>query len=99
MTALQEALILIGVPVGVTVLVYALVYMRSPRKQQSYRPGRPYNYPPVWFVARPEGVSVAAAAELGASENHAQIESGKGVEKPTKDTVSPGPKGGAHGNW
>ncbi|QSB06271.1 hypothetical protein [Natronoglycomyces albus] len=98
MTALQEALILIGVPVGVTVVVYALIYMRSPRKQQSYRPGRPYNYPPVWFVARPEGVSIAAAAELTSATEPPQLESAGSVEKSSRD-VSPSPKGGAHGSW
>lgn len=51
----QDLLIFVGIPLATIGIIFALVYA-SPggRGTKRYRPGRPYPYAPVWFLARPE---------------------------------------------
>lgn len=82
----QDLLILFGAPILVVVAVFTVIFLRHPRPQSRYRAGEPYNFKPVWFVAR----NGAVAGEAGV----AAIEGAHGVE-----TVASGPKGGSHGKW
>jgi len=51
----QDLLIFVGIPLATTGIIFALVYASpSGRGTKRYRPGRPYPYAPVWFLARPE---------------------------------------------
>jgi hypothetical protein len=52
-------LILIGIAVGLGLIVAALVFMGGTRKSKRYRPGRPFSFRPVWFLAAPEHQSRA----------------------------------------
>jgi len=54
MSNLQASLILIGGPAAVIALVTAVVYGASARRSRRYRPGRPYEFRPVWFLAAGE---------------------------------------------
>jgi len=58
----QDWLIFVGIPLAVVGIIFALVYA-SPggRGAKRYRPGRPYSFAPVWFLARPEKDGPAAA--------------------------------------
>ena len=51
----QDLLIFVGIPLATIGIIFALVYA-SPggRGTKRYRPGRPYPYAAVWFLARPE---------------------------------------------
>lgn len=88
LTVLQELLILFGVPILVVIAVFAAVYLRHPRPQSRYRPGQPYDFKPVWFIARDGAVGEAAPAT-------AAIESSESGD----EAFAGGPKGGAHGSW
>ena len=57
----QDLLIFVGIPLAVVGIIFALVYA-SPggRGTKRYRPGRPYHFAPVWFLARPEKDGPAA---------------------------------------
>ncbi len=94
MSVFQELLIMVGAPVLITVVVYAVVYLRDPHPQSRYRPGEPYNFKPVWFVAR-DGV-VDSDVRPGAV---AQIESGAETSDDNGEKIASGPKGGSHGQW
>jgi hypothetical protein len=83
----QDWLILFGAPILVVVAVFAVIFLRHPRPQSRYRAGEPYNFKPVWFVAR----NGAVAGESGLAE----LESGAHGAP----TVASGPKGGSHGKW
>ncbi len=63
----KTTLILLGIAVGVTLLVYAMVYAGGSRRAKRYRPGRPFVFTPVWFLSAPERQSragISASREL-----------------------------------
>jgi hypothetical protein len=96
MTVLQTVLIFVGIPVAVYAVVAGLVYGAGGRSAKRYRPGREYDFAPVWFLARPEDVSVAGAADYVAATGST------GAPKALEGAVSnsrTGNKGGASGNW
>jgi hypothetical protein len=47
----QTALIFIGIPLAIATVFAVAVYGRSEIHQPNrYRPGRPWSYPPVWYL-------------------------------------------------
>jgi hypothetical protein len=52
-------LLLIGIAAGVALVVYVLVYAGGSRRAKRYRPGRTFEFTPVWFLAAPERQAVA----------------------------------------
>jgi hypothetical protein len=83
----QDLLILFGAPILVVVAVFTVIFLRHPRPQSRYRAGEPYNFKPVWFVARKGAVTGESGTTALAAGEH-------GAE-----TVASGPKGGSHGKW
>jgi hypothetical protein len=47
----ETLLYLVGVPFAIVVVVWALAYRGGPGAAKRYRPGRPYQFAPVWYVA------------------------------------------------
>ena len=94
---MSTVLIFVGIPLAVILVVAALVHSGSERNRSNrrYRPGRPYDFAPVWFLAAPEQVTG------GDSEQTAPrpaIESGI-IEDAAGQRVLPGPVGGASDRW
>ena len=93
----STVLVYVGIPVGVIALVAALVMSGSDRSRRArrYRPGRPYDFQPIWFLASPERVS-------GAPDGHrataAALEA-PFLEDSSGARVLPGPVGGASDSW
>ncbi|HEY8453840.1 MAG: hypothetical protein FWJ70_13270 [Micromonosporaceae bacterium] len=54
MSTTETLLYLVGVPAAVVAVIWALVYRGGPAAQKRYRPGRPYTFAPVWYVANHE---------------------------------------------
>ena len=81
------------IPVGVIVVVAALSLSGSSRARPArrYRPGRPYDFKPIWFLASPAQVSPAFRAAPA-------IEAGV-IEDSSGAQVRPGPTGGASDRW
>src|SRR5262245_44785716 len=52
-------LLLIGVAALVGLLVAALIGASTTKRARRYRPGRPFTFKPVWFLAAPSGQSRA----------------------------------------
>jgi hypothetical protein len=50
----EAVLIFAGIPAVVIAAVYAAVYSTTARRaDKRYRPGRPFEFAPVWFLAAP----------------------------------------------
>jgi hypothetical protein len=51
---------LVGIAVGVALVVTVLVYAGGSRRARRYRPGRAFEFTPVWFLSAPERQTVAS---------------------------------------
>jgi len=81
---LSVALVYAGIPALIILVLFLGVYGRSLTRQNTrYRPGRPWNHAPVWYIPHPETLANPAPAR-------AQIE---GATSTTTAT------GGASGEW
>jgi hypothetical protein len=70
----EEILAMIGVAVAVALFVSGLVYAGGSRRSRRYRPGRPFPFTPVWFLANPPrqpGGDAQVAIGPGSTEAHA----------------------------
>ena len=105
MSVLNTVLIFVIIPLAYVLIVAALAMAGSDRKQRRrrYRPGRPYDFQPIWFLASPEQVNAAPDRSgpdrraLHGHKPHA-IE-GPVIEDSSGAPVLPGPTGGASDRW
>jgi hypothetical protein len=93
----STVLVFVIIPAVVILLVASLVFAGSDRGRRTrrYRPGRPYDFQPIWFLASPERVTAAGSA---GHPTRAAIEGGI-LEDATGARVLPGPTGGASDSW
>lgn len=105
MTTWEVLLVFVGIPLGVFLLLAAAVYGAGSRRSKRYRPGRPFEFAPVWFLAAPE--RIVGPAEMPEAD-HAAIEAGselapagqsRGLEPAGRSGSVHGVKGGASGSW
>jgi hypothetical protein len=97
LSIISTVLIFVVLPVGFMVVVGALSLAGgSARRTRRYRPGRPYEFRPIWFLARPEQVGPAPGGKPGPRAQAPAIESGV-VE--TGARVPAGATGGASDRW
>ncbi len=101
MSVLSTVLIFVVIPAAFVVVIVALSHAGShtDRPSRRYRPGRPYDFAPIWFLASPEQVSPAFGGRT--LEQRAQapaIESGI-IEDSSGRPVRPGTTGGASDRW
>ncbi len=82
----QDLLIFVGIPLAVIVIIFALVYASGSRGAKRYRPGRPYHFAPVWFLAKPESDGPSPSGFTAALEAAPERE-------------HPGVTGGASDRW
>jgi hypothetical protein len=90
----QTALVFAGIPllvIGVfALLVFGPGEIRQPNR---YRPGKPWTYPPVWYIPRPEALHQSSAERQAITgPSRPAIESGESAPTPTA-------VGGASGEW
>jgi hypothetical protein len=85
------------IPVGIIAVVAALVASGSSRSRPArrYRPGRPYDFKPIWFLASPAQVSPAFGGQTSPAKElpAGVLEDASGMQ------VRPGPTGGASDRW
>ncbi|HEY2273401.1 MAG TPA: hypothetical protein VGH30_11535 [Jatrophihabitantaceae bacterium] len=87
MSPVETALIFAGIPLLVVAFIAFTVYGRSALHQPNrYRPGRPWNYPPAWYVPHPDAID-------GAVPEHVALDAA-----PSEDSGVT-PVGGASGEW
>jgi hypothetical protein len=99
LSVMSTLLIFVAIPLAVIVVVAALVHSGSERNRSNrrYRPGRPYDFAPIWFLAAPEQVTATGGAAAQPAERPA-IEAGI-IEDSAGQRVLPGPVGGASDRW
>jgi hypothetical protein len=91
---LNTILVFSVIPLAIVAVVAALALAGNDRVRRSrrYRPGRPYDFKPIWFLASPEQVKPAAGAHRAAIEAPV-FEDSSGAR------VLPRPVGGASDSW
>ncbi|MEV4411958.1 hypothetical protein [Catellatospora sp. NPDC049609] len=89
---LPDLLIYAGIPLAVIAIVFAWVYAAGGRNAKRYRPGRPYEFKPVWFLARPEADGPDGHAALDAAARAELVAAGDA--SPVVDVT-----GGASDRW
>jgi hypothetical protein len=85
-SVVETVLVFVLIPLAIYGVVALLTLRERPEKPARYRPGQPWDHPPVWWVANPAGVGAKHAAPE-AAHNSARSSS--------KQTA----KGGARGSW
>ena len=84
MSVVQTVLVYAAIPLGIYAVVALLTLRERVTKAPRYRPGQPWNYPPVWWTANPAGVGAEHAGFVSAPATGAQRRTAKG---------------GARGSW
>ena len=97
MSISSTVLTFVIIPAAIILLVAAVVLSGSDRSRRTrrYRPGRPYDFQPIWFLSSPERVT-GPADDAG---RHARAIEGPVLEDVTGHRVLPGPVGGASDSW
>lgn len=94
----ETVLVYIGIPAALVLVIAGLVMLGSRRTAKRYRPGRSFDFTPVWFLSSPQPVPTAAGqAELPAGAQRAELE----AQELTAPTVTKpqGATGGASDRW
>ncbi|SIN15245.1 hypothetical protein SAMN04489832_3497 [Micromonospora cremea] len=105
MSVTETLLVFVGIPAAAVLVIAGLAYAGSRGGgaagggggSKRYRPGRPFDFTPVWFLGRPEqladsaGTALAAGAQAPALTSH-KLEQAS-VEAPAGGT------GGASDRW
>ncbi|MGK5742341.1 aa3-type cytochrome oxidase subunit CtaJ [Micromonospora sp. URMC 103] len=102
MSVTDTLLIYVGIPAAAVLVIGGLAYVVSRGGgggggAKRYRPGRAFDFTPVWFLARPEqladaaGTALAAGAQAPALTSRKQEQAGR--EAPAGGT------GGASDRW
>ena len=104
MSVAETLLIYLVIPLGIVLVLAALVFLPGGRRKPRWKSGQPWNHEPVWYEPHPEATGHAAAdshgdghAALGAGDSHAALTSGG--DGSVAPAPSAGPLGGARGTW
>jgi len=107
LTSIETALIYAGIPALVMVIVAGLVFAGDVRRAKRYRPGRPFEFRPVWFLSSPEQLAgdgggerrALRAADAPAALPAGAARDGQAGEWPAEDPALQGVTGGASDRW
>ncbi|MEQ4301532.1 hypothetical protein ABNF97_09090 [Plantactinospora sp. B6F1] len=91
-------LVFVGIPAAAILLITVLAGAgRSGRHARRYRPGRPFEFTPVWFLSSPEHLTESARAALPAGVETRALTSGEieTIGAPKRAGVT----GGASDRW
>lgn len=89
MSLVETVAVFVGIPALVFAAVAGLVYLSGFRASRRYRPGRWFEFTPVWFVSSPDLITGTSG-----SEDRPAIMGG-----PASDPAGASGKGGARGSW
>ncbi|MBM2623542.1 hypothetical protein JIG36_49430 [Actinoplanes sp. LDG1-06] len=88
-------MVYVVIPAAVIGLIAALSMAGTRDEKQPdrrYRPGRPYDFKPIWFLAAPEQV-------VGGGPAQPALTGGPVLEDSSGARVKPGSTGGASDSW
>jgi hypothetical protein len=101
LSIIETLVVFVGIPLAVVAVVYGLVYAGSGRSNdRRYRPGRPFEFAPVWFLSAPGSHGDPPAAP----HRHDAVESGHRMALTTRSEAPSGEfvgdvTGGASDRW
>jgi hypothetical protein len=107
-TVWQTVLVFVVAPLGGLMLLAVLVFGATLSRTPRYRPGRPWEHDPVWYVAHPDGGPPPGAApgNIGAGSRAAlsaprrRALTGRGTPPASVlDAPARTARGGANGQW
>lgn len=101
MSVLETTLVFVLIPLAVAALLALLTLGAGGTRTARYRPGMPFQFTPVWFLAAPPpSAAVLKGGHAAIAHAPAQnaLPSGAAHEDVVKVSDS-GPKGGARGTW
>lgn len=93
MSIAETVLIFAGIPAAIVLVVAALVYGTAGRRgSKRYRPGRPFVFTPVWFVAESDGAAEAGpiAHAVGARSRGSALRAAEGETPEPAEGETPG---------
>jgi hypothetical protein len=64
-TVLQTTLLYVVLPLALFLFISLLAAGRGLARRPRYRVGQPWNYPPIWWSANPEGAGLTDVVEHG----------------------------------
>lgn len=102
MSISSTVLIFVIIPVVAVAVITALSLAGSDsrRRTRRYRPGRPYDFRPVWFLSAPDRVSAPAGGAPALSRGAEPPAIGSGtIGDSAGHLVRPGTTGGASDRW
>jgi hypothetical protein len=108
MTITETVLVFVGAPLAIAGVLALLVFGAGGRRAPRYRPGRPFNFAPVWFLASPPRDDADHAdgerAALPAAPGRAALTAGDRDRRTVQHVAAAGAgpatkKGGARGTW
>jgi hypothetical protein len=99
----QTVLVFAVIPLGALGLFALLALGASPGRPARYRPGRPWEHDPVWYVPRPEAAdsvaSPAGRAAITQAARRRRLPAGGSVPAAVLDVPAPTARGGGNGQW
>jgi hypothetical protein len=104
-SVLWTVLVFVGIPAAVVLVIYGLVYAGGTRPGKRYRPGRPFEFTPVWFLSAPERLPAASGVDGHAAltgARHAELPAGTAGENSSAGgtgAAAQGDLGGASDRW
>jgi hypothetical protein len=102
LSIIETTLIFAGIPAAVILLIAGAVYAGGSRRSKRYRPGRPFDFTPVWFLSAPEQLTKAANARELTGARRAELTAGGEASTATEwsgDKAQPHVIGGASDRW
>jgi hypothetical protein len=93
----ETVLVFVVLPLGALGVLALLVFAPSMSRTPRYRPGRPWNYDPVWYIPHPEVVHPVPAPSVGAGVRPA-VTAGQPPASVLDAPVRTA-RGGASGEW
>ncbi|GAA0729282.1 hypothetical protein Drose_32480 [Dactylosporangium roseum] len=102
MSIIETTLIFAGIPVAVIVLIAGAVYAGGgSRRSKRYRPGRPFEFTPVWFLSAPEQLTKTTSARELPGTRRPELTTGgdEAVTEWSGDRAQPHVMGGASDRW
>jgi hypothetical protein len=100
LSIIETLAVFAGIPLAVVAVVVGLVYAGAPTSggrstDRRYRPGRPFEFAPVWFLSAPEARSDVPAVSNG----HAAISGANRMALTKADEQVQDVTGGASDRW
>ena len=100
LSIIETTLWFAGVPLAVVLGVFGIVFAGTSRRSRRYRPGRPFDFTPVWFLSSPElltGAPTPGHAELTTAQRPALAAAS--TDWPQADASQEHVTGGASDRW